>query len=555
MMKKKKKALLFFLCAMVTLTACAKDDAAPSPNSSPDSSPVKADPFGKYDQLVTLTAARELDSGTKFNPSNPEQKSIQENVWQTAYKDYLNININYIWTPAPAEYNTKWNTAIASNNIPDIAPVDATIYKQLLEAGLVEDMTDYFEAYASDLYKQYVKDDGGITMNFMKTNGRLYGLPITGTQPDDSNLLWIRKDWLDKVGLPEPKTMDELYKVAKAFVDAKLGGKDTYGISANDTIDTYSSSLVGFLNGFGAYYNIWIKDEKTGKLAYSTIQPETRTALLKLQEMYKQGLIRKDFAAIKYETAVEDVVSGKVGIEFGKYGSSLGEIQNNLAANPSAKWKVLEIPTNTGSPVIVQGSATPSRYLFVKKGIKHPEAAVKIENLNASLITFPEYKPEKYSLSTDGISLAAYKFAPINPPWKGFSAYKEVSTALTSGDASKLSTVNGAKIYYDKIKQAGSGATKAASEAYNLIFGNESAFKVIEQLRESNRIKVDAAQTLPTKTQSYLGDSLKTPLDTAMLAVIMGDDINVFDKAVTAWKNGGGDTITNELNKWYDTTK
>ena len=40
-------------------------------------------------------------------------------------------------------------------------------------------------------------------------------------------------------------------------------------------------------------------------------------------------------------------------------------------------------------------------------------------------------------------------------------------------------------------------------------------------------------------------------LDSAILNVINGEDISAFDEAVEAWKAGGGDTMTEEVNAWY----
>ena len=61
---------------------------------------------------------------------------------------------------------------------------------------------------------------------------------IPGTNPDNSVpvLCWMRKDWLDKLGInPDPDgdlciTLDDIAAVAKAFVDANVsGGNSTEG--------------------------------------------------------------------------------------------------------------------------------------------------------------------------------------------------------------------------------------------------------------------------------------------------------------------------------------
>src|SRR4030042_2784638 len=65
-------------------------------------------------------------------------------------------------------------------------------------------------------------------------DGKMYGLPDPGQIPPTDGLV-IRKDWLDKLGLAMPKTMDELIEVARKFTndDPDGNGKnDTYGFGA-----------------------------------------------------------------------------------------------------------------------------------------------------------------------------------------------------------------------------------------------------------------------------------------------------------------------------------
>ena len=39
----------------------------------------------------------------------------------------------------------------------------------------------------------------------------------------NDTILWYRADWLDKLNLKPPKTLDELHDVALAIVNSKLG--------------------------------------------------------------------------------------------------------------------------------------------------------------------------------------------------------------------------------------------------------------------------------------------------------------------------------------------
>ena len=55
----------------------------------------------------------------------------------------------------------------------------------------------------------------------------------------------IRKDWLAKLGLKEPQTVDDLYTIAKAFTEQDPDGngkKDTYGLIIPKWPGNYASA-------------------------------------------------------------------------------------------------------------------------------------------------------------------------------------------------------------------------------------------------------------------------------------------------------------------------
>jgi putative aldouronate transport system substrate-binding protein len=553
--KKSTKAVSLVLCLLMltSVTACSQKDSgatdtSPTSNGSTSS---KADPFGKYSTAITLTTVRSLDSNVKFDTSKPAEKSLTENVWATAYEEKLGIKFDYLWTPNTDQYDSKWNVAIAAGDIPDCAVVDSTIYKQLINSGLEQDMTKYYNDYASDMYKQGNKDDGGVTMNYMTFDGKLQGLPCIGTSADGVNFLFIRKDWLKKVNMTEPKTIDDLINVANAFKKAKLGGKDTYGICMSKSFNAGQNDMGGIFNSFGAYYDIWTKDS-TGGLVYSTIQPAMRTSILKLQEMYKDGLINQDFAVKDASTAGNDVAAGKVGMLYGQFWAPAGGAMSNMTNDPSADWEVIVPPTSNGSTYVSQASQTPSSYIFVNKNCKTPEAVVKLLNLNLKL---ESEDPVTYSNNgVDQVEIFNYRFAAgIFLPWKNLKTHNAIVAARKSGDTSNLSATD--KSWYDEITQGLTSKGTAFNKTMNLLYGDDSCYTLINNFKKNNQILVDAHQALPTDTQLAKGDTLKTSLDAAMQKVIMGDDISTFDKAVSAWKQSGGDTITSEVNAWYTKNK
>ncbi len=50
-------------------------------------------------------------------------------------------------------------------------------------------------------------------------DGKLYALPETAID-DGAQLLWLRRDWMEQLGLKEPKTLEEAF-----FSDPCVSGK------------------------------------------------------------------------------------------------------------------------------------------------------------------------------------------------------------------------------------------------------------------------------------------------------------------------------------------
>lgn len=564
-------AMLLALLMMLSLVACSKAPAStdapatetskePSAESSteepakPESEsegaeePAEADPFGKYEEPITINVVRTLDSTIGFNEDYPETYSLEDNVWSHAYEDYLNIKLNYLWTPIADEYATKWNMAMATNSLPDMGWVDGLTYQKLVEADLVEDMTDIFEEYASDYYKAQVEADGGVTREFMTFNGRMLGLPLTGTTPDGINLLFVRRDWLDAVGMDAPTTIDELVEVAQAFKDAKLGGDDTYGICMSPYAFAGECDWEGFLNGYGAYYNIWVEDGNGG-LAYSTTQPEMREAVLKLQEMYAAGLITTDMAV--NPNAREDLVAGKVGMAYGTYWAPISAIQSNMNNDPNADWIVCELPTVDGSPMTTQawGDGVPSKFFFVRKGCEHPEAAVKMVNLHYKLDV---EQPTVYNFHEGSmIQVHQYRLTEQWEPWRNMQACYRIWEAMETGDESLLQTAND-KDMYATVTGYLDGTCPREKVGYALVNAPEdSTYSICDELNKDGRIILSAYTTI---TPAHISEKLLIldgKVTDAILKVICGEDISVFDEAIEYWHNNGGDDITQEVNEWY----
>ena len=544
-----------------TVTTKAPDNQSTTGTQTEATEPAEpVDPLGKYEEPVTLTCAMVSDTTTHYIPGNPDYDSAEKNLWISAYKDYLNIDVTMDWVSADSEsYVTKWNLAMAQGTLPDFGYVNAATYKMLVEADLVYDMTDIVEEYASDLYKEFLDADGGISRAYSTYDGRLLGVPRTGKTPDNVSVFYVRQDWLDKLNLEVPKTIDDLIEVAQAFVDNKMGGEGTYGIPLNKGLSDSNEGAMGFFEGYGACLRRWIEDEN-GNLVYSSVQDNVKAPLLKLQEMYAKGLINTDFAVSGSNVTGEDVAAGKVGMLYGTYYAATGA--DTLYKNdPDAKWTIVEIPTVDGSAPIVHGDASIDQFLFVNKDCEHPEAVMKMVNLTMWLQNNED--PEivlRYSTHTSPADpdqkIETHKYIPwsgvsFSLPWTNLTRHLEATKAMETGK--EEFTLASSKTTYDSLIAYLDGDV---SQSFNwLTFGPEGTFAVINKYIEEGRNLINAYQTTKTQTMLDKQGILDDALEGAMMKVIMGEDISVYEAAVQEWYKNGGQTMTDEANAWYATTK
>ena len=176
------------------------------------------------------------------------------------------------------------------------------------EAGAFWDLTGKLDKYPN------LKPANEQTAKNSMTNGKTYG--IYRVRPLLRSGIVIRKDWLAKLGLKEPQTVDDLYTIAKAFTEQDPDGngkKDTYGLiipkwpgnyasaSPYDVVETW----FGAPNGWG---------ERDGKLVPGFDTPEFLTANEWLRKWVEEGLVNPDFATLDSANWNDPFVQGKGGM-------------------------------------------------------------------------------------------------------------------------------------------------------------------------------------------------------------------------------------------------
>ena len=155
------------------------------------------------------------------------------NVWIRASNDSKNIykqeaekfeektGIKIEYFNATTDFEQRLARATAGNALPDLIFNDAASLGQFIQLGIAEEIDPQAIAGGDQLFQTAWKSTRYI-------DGKYYGVPTSA----QTFALFVRKDWREKLGLPQPKSWDDIQALAKAFTtqDPDGNGKnDTYG--------------------------------------------------------------------------------------------------------------------------------------------------------------------------------------------------------------------------------------------------------------------------------------------------------------------------------------
>ncbi|MGG4129164.1 extracellular solute-binding protein [Paenibacillus illinoisensis] len=559
----KKMVMVAMMLLLAFTSACSdagdKDETAEN-NTTPgvvEEGP--ADPFGKYDQTITLRYGKEVDPTDK---SLPAGDTPENNQYSRYVKDNLNIDTKVTWQAATGtNYEQKVNLAISSNDLPDALVVKDTQLRAMVKAGQLEDLTDAFNRYASPAMKSYMEKTNGVSAEAVTFDGKMYAIPSIQVHSDGVHQMWIRKDWLDKLGLEPPQTMEELENVAKAFVEQDPDGNgknDTIGIAGQQNGGRlYANFLESTNNTYGldpifgaykAYPGYWLKDD-AGNPVYGSILPETKEALAKLRDMYANGLIDKELGIRK--AASEPVVNGNAGIFFAPWWMGYGPLPDAIKNDPNANWQAYLLPLDADGQFNAHMGAPSTVFVVVRKGYEHPEAVIKMLNLlirdeskfdiSVPVGHYPLRVPMSYM---DESEYSAKALQEVLAGTKKPEDFTDPGYKLLAADIQNVKKVK--KEPYDNMDiqywdpQADLGVW---SRIYSLLVGSSSL--------QQDYNKVYSLLYSQTRTMESRWSNLKKLEDETFLKIIMGAaPLDTFDTFVSDWKKQGGDKITEEVKEY-----
>jgi putative aldouronate transport system substrate-binding protein len=212
--------------------------------------------------------------------------------------------------------------------------------------------------------------------------------------------MWIRRDWLDKLGLKTPETDAELLNVARAFRDGDPDG--------NGARDTTAFAILNWHEIFFTMYQasgLWY--DEGGTLKYGGVVDRYTDALAFFKKCYDENLIDREFVTDKDFSRQKQLwATGKSGI----LTNTWQEVNNRelLLNEPGANPEPLKpVSTKYGLNGLWQEVA-PNLYAAYNKSMKNPEAVTKFVDwmLDKGWFTLTFGEENAHYRSVDGVPQA-----------------------------------------------------------------------------------------------------------------------------------------------------
>ena len=551
-MRRKKAMISLALASVMLLGGCG---GSADTGASAEAGTKNAD--GKYDPVVTIHIAKQLDENTgRYG----DGEDINKNPMVDLAVDKLGIKMETTLLGGDAgNYDTKLRLALTgSEELPDIFPVYGTqMNADMIESGRVkaidEDIEQYMPDRLKEIYDQYPQSFYPVTKD-----GKTYGIACSPALTEGQVMI-IRQDWLDNLGLEAPTNLDEFANVIQAFTEDDPDGNgknDTYGFAYSGE-GLYNTGWVAdsaplFSANSGKHFpGSWQEDEN-GNLVYGSIDEGNKATLARMAEWHANGWLFPEAAATGAWDAMMQFTEGKAGIFIGRPWA-IGSVKDVTTVDPNAKIKAYpNILQDNGEPTY-QSAETNDGWLMFNKDFNNMEAFFDYYNwlydgaFGTGDFKYGYIQGCDYDIVGDKVVYDSSLFnTPVTDPFlPGKSTLLKNTPKLDSMQA------------YANVK---AGKTPENPTEIMAAADFEAAPEQAEGYALANEHRDEQLPTLfngePTETMKKSWEQLQTMEKQTYTNIIYGKEpVDSFDKFVEDWKAQGGDQITQEVNEWYQSVK
>ncbi len=290
-----------------------------------------------------ITMWHSFTQGPRFESINQAAREFEE-----LHPDVTITIETFSW----GDFYTKWTSGLASGNVPDLSTALPNHIVEMIDAEAIIPLNDTIDNIGRDRFAEVSINEGTVD----ESN---YSIPLYS----HAQVMWVRKDLLEKYNLEIPKTWSDLSEAAKIINE---GEEDVFGLSfptgSNDYMGTrflnfYVRSIGGSLLTDDLKANLTspeaIEGIKYWVDIYHTVSPQDSVNYNVLDQatLYYQGRTAFDFNS---------------GFQIGGVAENSPELLEYIEAAPVPK------KDDSDQDYGIETSNIP---LVVWKNSKHPETA------------------------------------------------------------------------------------------------------------------------------------------------------------------------------------
>ncbi|MBB6734313.1 extracellular solute-binding protein [Cohnella zeiphila] len=350
-MSKAKVKVLFFLFTAIALVLSACSGGNGNQEASPSGAASSAaSSAGAPDSVSDSSGKRLALNWFLMAPANAVLPDGETDFITSTIEKKFNVDLNIQYLPGGTDYDNKLNLLIASGDTPDLFITTGTASQKMIMDGITADMTPYVTPEKMPNYFKWVSET---ELQRYAVENKFERAPVIFPRKVYRSY-YIRKDWLDKLGLQMPTNYDGMMDAMRAFTknDPDGNGKnDTYGFGTVGSGTTISLDFPQWIQN-GLIGSFMIKDNQFVDVQTA---PEVQQVLQGVKDTIKEGVVDPDWFLMKGNEAVDKAASGKLGIVVGgtknfAFDSNPTSLQNaSKAINPQADWEPFHPFAQTGA--------------------------------------------------------------------------------------------------------------------------------------------------------------------------------------------------------------
>ncbi|GIP33404.1 extracellular solute-binding protein [Paenibacillus sp. J2TS4] len=507
--------LAILLVFVLVLSACSggkANEPNKEGNSEPENNQSSAD---KRDVggLQLPISDKKLDLSL-WSPSggNFRGKDFNEKLSFQKMEENTNVHINFQHaTEASAE---AFSLLMSSGQLPDMIfheAWDKEASKYGLQGALLP-LEDLIDQHAPNI-KKILDEHPDIRGQITSPDGHIFYLPNMVLESDELTQMFpqVRQDWVEKLGLEMPETVDDWYNMLKAFRE-----QDVNGNSKQDEIPLVTVSVKNvmmlFAPAYGVEYDFFVED---GKVKYGPYDPRFKEVIAFLNKLYEEKLLDTNYLVdTTFQSLTEKVTTDLAGAWFGWSGSYMGNF-TTLMEGKHDTFKIAPVippkgPNGDQRHVSFRWPAA-GIGLAVSAKTKHPEEVIKWLDY--------QYSEEGIILNNFGVEGKSYDLVNGDPIYKKEVTHPE--DGLTNTQALLNHTVGGGSWatvadprYAEQIRQA-NGQTENPLELYGKYIDFDSKLPPIQFTTEENDVVVSAMADITTYVDETINGMImgRIPVD------------------------------------------